>query len=78
MKRKSIVLSCLLTLVVAAFFTGCAGMQKASETNFETPTVALSHVELELVDIKDDEQRPEMLFCAVEAVFVGLAEQYAV
>ena len=47
MKRKSIVLSCLLALVVAAFFTGCAGMQKASETNFETPTVALSHVELE-------------------------------
>ena len=25
----------------------------------------LSHVELELVDIKDDEQRPELLFCAV-------------
>jgi hypothetical protein len=47
MKRKSIVLSCLLALVVAAFFGGCAGMQKASESNFKEPSVTLSHVELQ-------------------------------
>jgi LEA14-like dessication related protein len=47
MKRKTIVLSCLFVLVVAAFFSGCAGMYKASESNFKEPTVALSHVELE-------------------------------
>lgn len=47
MKRKTIVLSCLFVLVVAAFFSGCAGMHKASESNFKEPTVALSHVELE-------------------------------
>ena len=44
MKRKTIVLSCLFVLVVAAFFSGCAGMYKASESNFKEPTVALSHV----------------------------------
>jgi len=47
MKRKTIVLSCLFVLVVAAFFSGCAGMQKASESNFKEPTVTLSHVELQ-------------------------------
>lgn len=47
MKRKTIVLSCLFALAVAAFFSGCAGMRKASESNFKAPTVTLSHVELE-------------------------------
>jgi hypothetical protein len=47
MKRKTIVLSCLFVLVVAAFFSGCAALQGPSESNFKNPTVALSHVELE-------------------------------
>jgi len=47
MKRKTIVISCLFALVVAAFFSGCAALQRPSESNFKTPTVALSHVELE-------------------------------
>jgi hypothetical protein len=47
MKRKAIVLSCLFALVAAAFFGGCAGMHKASESNFVAPTVTLSHVELQ-------------------------------
>jgi hypothetical protein len=36
-----------IVLVVAAVFSGCAGWPKPSESNFKTPTVALSHVELE-------------------------------
>ena len=47
MKRKTIVISCLFALVVAVFFSGCAALQRPSESNFKTPTVALSHVELE-------------------------------
>jgi LEA14-like dessication related protein len=47
MKRKAIVLSCLFALAVAAFFSGCAALQRPSESNFKAPTVTLSHVELE-------------------------------
>jgi hypothetical protein len=47
MKRKAIVLPCLFALVVAAFFSGCAALQRPSESNFKPPTVTLSHVELE-------------------------------
>ena len=47
MRKKTIVLFCLTTLVAAAFFTGCAGMQKASESNFKDPVITLSHVELQ-------------------------------
>jgi hypothetical protein len=47
MRKKTIVLFCLATLVAAAFFTGCAGMQKASESNFKDPVISLSHVEVQ-------------------------------
>ena len=47
MRKKTIVLSCLLALVVAAFFTGCAGMRKASESNFKDPEITLSHIEVQ-------------------------------
>ena len=46
MKKQSI-LKAFFALAVAAFLTvGCAGMQKASESNFQTPKVALSHIEV--------------------------------
>lgn len=47
MRKKTIVLFCLVALVATAFFTGCAGMQKASETNFKDPVISLSHVEVQ-------------------------------
>jgi hypothetical protein len=47
MKKKSIVITCLSVLAVAVVFYGCAGWPKPSESNFKTPTVVLSHVELE-------------------------------
>jgi hypothetical protein len=47
MRKKSIVMTGFIVLVVAAVFSGCAGWPKPSESNFKTPTVALSHVELE-------------------------------
>ena len=47
MKNKSTVLICLSILCIAFLFSGCAGWQRPSDSNFKTPTVALSHVELE-------------------------------
>ena len=47
MQNKSTVLICVSILFIAFLFSGCAGWQRASESNFKTPTVALSHVELE-------------------------------
>ncbi len=47
MRKNTILLICSVALVVAAFLSGCAGLQKASETNFKDPVVTLSHVELQ-------------------------------
>jgi len=46
MRKKTIVFVCLVALVAAAFFTGCAGTQKATETNFQTPVVTLESVDV--------------------------------
>jgi hypothetical protein len=46
MQKKSIVLTGLTIIIVAAFLFGCAGMQKASESNFKAPVITLSHVEV--------------------------------
>ena len=47
MQNKSTVLICLSILFIAFLFSGCAGWQRPSDSNFKTPTVTLSHVELE-------------------------------
>lgn len=47
MQNKSTVLVCFSLLLAALLFSGCAGMQRPTESNFKTPTVALSHVELQ-------------------------------
>lgn len=47
MQKNAILRICLSVLVIAFLMTGCASMQKASESNFKSPTVTLSHVELE-------------------------------
>jgi len=47
MQKNAIFRICLSVLVLAFLMTGCASMQKASESNFKSPTVTLSHVELE-------------------------------
>jgi hypothetical protein len=47
MQNKSTVVICLSILLMALLFSGCAGWQRASESNFKTPTVALNHVELQ-------------------------------
>jgi hypothetical protein len=47
MQNKSTVVICLSILCLAFLFSGCAGWQRPSESNFKTPTVALSHVELQ-------------------------------
>jgi hypothetical protein len=36
----------MVALVSAGFFTGCAGTQKASESNFKTPVVTLDYVDV--------------------------------
>ncbi|MGD2187164.1 MAG: LEA type 2 family protein [Desulfobacterales bacterium] len=46
MLKKTIGLICLVALVAVAFFTGCAGMQKATESNFKTPVVTLDYVDV--------------------------------
>jgi hypothetical protein len=38
---------CLLALAASVFLGGCAGMQKASESNFKDPMITLSHVEVQ-------------------------------
>jgi hypothetical protein len=47
MQKNAILRICLSVLVIAFLMTGCAAMQKASDSNFKSPTVTLSHVELE-------------------------------
>lgn len=47
MQNKSTVVICLGILFMAFLFSGCAGWQRPSESNFKTPTVSLSHVELQ-------------------------------
>ena len=47
MKKKSIIRISLSILVIAALLSGCAALQKPSDSNFKSPTVTLSHVELE-------------------------------
>jgi hypothetical protein len=47
MQKNAILRICLSILVIAFLMTGCAGMQKPSEGNFKSPTVTLSHVELD-------------------------------
>jgi hypothetical protein len=47
MRKKTIVVFGLVVLVTVAFLFGCAGMQKASESNFKDPVVSLSHVEVQ-------------------------------
>lgn len=47
MQKNAILRICLSVLVIAFLMTGCAAMQKPSESNFKSPTVTLSHVELE-------------------------------
>ena len=47
MQKNAILRSCLSVLVIAFLMTGCAAMQKPNESNFKSPTVTLSHVELE-------------------------------
>ena len=47
MQKKAILRICLSVLVIAFLMTGCAAMQKPSDSNFKSPTVTLSHVELE-------------------------------
>jgi hypothetical protein len=47
MQKNAILRICLSVLVIAFLMTGCAAMQKPSESNFKSPTVTLSHVELD-------------------------------
>ena len=47
MQKNALLRICLSVLVIAFLMTGCAAMQKPSESNFKSPTVTLSHVELE-------------------------------
>lgn len=47
MKKKTIVLTCLSVVIIAVLMFGCAGWPPPSESNFKSPTVTLSHVELE-------------------------------
>ena len=45
--KKQLILMTFFGLAMAAFLlAGCAGMQKASESNFKTPEVTLSHAEV--------------------------------
>ncbi len=47
MQKNAILRICLSVLVIAVLMTGCVAMQKPSESNFKSPTITLSHVELE-------------------------------
>ena len=46
MKKQSILMAFFGLAVAAFLLAGCAGMQKASESNFKTPEVTLSHAEV--------------------------------
>lgn len=47
MRKTTVVFICLVALVTAAFLSGCAGMQKVSESNFKNPVVTLDRVEVQ-------------------------------
>ena len=47
MQKKIVVLMCLGALVIASFMSGCAALQKPSESNFKDPVITLSHVEVQ-------------------------------
>ncbi len=46
MRKQSLFMILISFAAVAALLTGCAGTQKASESNFKTPEVTLSHAEV--------------------------------
>jgi len=46
MRKQSLFMIVISFAVVAAFLTGCAGTQKASESSFKTPEVTLSQAEV--------------------------------
>jgi len=46
MRKQSLFMIVISFAVVAAFLTGCAGTQKASDSNFKTPEVTLSQAEV--------------------------------
>jgi hypothetical protein len=46
MRKQSLFMVFISFAAAAALLTGCAGMQKASESNFKTPEVTLSHAEV--------------------------------
>jgi hypothetical protein len=47
MQKKIFVLMCLGALVITSFMSGCAALQKPSESNFKDPVITLSHVEVQ-------------------------------
>ena len=47
MKKKSLILTCISVLAMAALMFGCASSPSPTESNFADPTVTLSHVELQ-------------------------------
>jgi hypothetical protein len=46
MKKKSIVMTFVGVAMAVLLLAGCAGMQKASESNFKSPIVKLGHIEI--------------------------------
>ena len=46
MRKQSLFMILISFAAAAALLAGCAGMQKASESNFKTPEVTLSHAEV--------------------------------
>jgi Late embryogenesis abundant protein len=46
MRKQSLFMILISFAAAAALLTGCAGTQKASESNFKTPEVTLSHAEV--------------------------------
>lgn len=46
MQKNTTVITALGIVILTALLFGCAGMQKASESNFKAPVISLSHVEV--------------------------------
>jgi hypothetical protein len=46
MKKKSIVLVCLSVFFIAVLLSGCAALQKPTESNFKDPVVTLDYVDV--------------------------------